>query len=63
MALDLITPQEVAAKLGCSRQMVLKYMAAGRIPFVTIAGRRFVERRHARKPKPHKPGPKPRGRS
>lgn len=59
--LNLLSMSEAAAQLGVSRQMVLKYVAAGRIPTVALAGRRYIQARHARKPQARKPGPKPRG--
>jgi excisionase family DNA binding protein len=59
MKLNLLSIDEVAAKLGVSRQMVMRYLDRGRIPFVELGGRRFVEARHAKKPKANKPGPKP----
>ena len=59
MAMKLLTPGEVAERLGISRQMVVKYLDAGRIPFVLVNGRRRIEEKHARKPAPRKPGPKP----
>lgn len=58
MKLDLLNLTQAAEKLGVSRQQVAKYIADGRIPAVTLAGRPFIERRHAKKPKPMKPGPK-----
>ena len=55
-----LTPAEAAERLGVSRQQVVKYMADGRIPSVSIAGRRVIDERHAKKkPAPKKPGPKP----
>jgi excisionase family DNA binding protein len=59
MKIDLLTIDEVAAKLGCSKQQISKYLADGRIPHVALGGRKFIERRHARKPKPKKAGRKP----
>lgn len=56
-----LTPGDVARLIGVSRQMVLKYMDSGRIPSIVIAGRRVVDKRHAKKPPPRRPGPKPQG--
>lgn len=59
MAVKLLTIAEVAAKLGVSRQQILKYIASGRMPFIELGGRKFVEPRHAKKPAARPPGPKP----
>ncbi len=59
MPTTYLTPGEVAAKIKVSRQMVLKYLDSGRIPCVTIAGRRLIDAKDARKPEARKPGPKP----
>jgi excisionase family DNA binding protein len=58
MPATYLTPGEVAQRLGISRPMVIRYMDEGRIPCVTIAGRRVIAERHAKKPQPLKPGPK-----
>ena len=61
---ELLTPGEVAARLGITRQMVLKYMDDGRIPYITVAGRRLIDAKHSlEKPPPKRPGPKPRDRA
>lgn len=59
MKLSLLSMEETAAKLGVSRQMVLKYINSGRIPTIEIGGRKFVEAKHAKKPPAVAPGPKP----
>lgn len=61
MKLDLIDLTEAGKLLGISRQQVKKYIDDGRIKAMTVGGRPFVERRHAKKPKPKKPGPKTAG--
>lgn len=59
MSINLLTIDEVAALIGVSRVQVCKYLDAQRIPYVELGGRRFVERRHAKKPTAKRPGPKP----
>jgi excisionase family DNA binding protein len=53
-----LKPVEVAQRLGVSKQQVQKWLDAGRIKSVRIAGMRLIAERHAKKPKPLKPGPK-----
>jgi predicted site-specific integrase-resolvase len=57
----LLTPGEVAAKLGISRPMVIHYMDLGRIRCVEVAGRRLIRLSDAVKPQAKRPGQKPAG--
>lgn len=59
MPTTYLTLTEVGELLGVSRQQVKKYILAGRIKAVEVAGRMVVEKRHAKKPAPRKTGPKP----
>jgi excisionase family DNA binding protein len=59
MKLDLLTVAQAADKIGVMRQQVYKWIYAGRMPVVEIAGRQFIERRYARRPPAKKPGPEP----
>lgn len=55
-----LTPGQVATLLGVTRQQIDKWLRANRIKHTVLEnGARLIERRHARKPKPVKPGPKP----
>lgn len=58
-----LTIREAAEKLGVTRQQIDKWLAAGRIPYVTLEnGARMIEARYLRaKPKPATRGPKPKG--
>jgi excisionase family DNA binding protein len=58
--MNKLTPGQVAAKLGVSRQQIDKWLRAGRIRHVVLEnGARLIERKHAKKPKAEKPGRKP----
>ena len=55
-----LTPGQVAELLGVSRQQIDKWLRAGRIKHIVLEnGARLIERRHAKRPAPVKPGPKP----
>ena len=49
---------QVADKLSVSRQQVDKWLRAGRIKHITIAGTRYVRQVDAKKPPRQKPGRK-----